>query len=57
MIKKIKEILEFLYDGNDLTSQIIITPALENIFNSNAYLEIYDLEEYKNKESESSKKK
>lgn len=43
---KFKEILEFLYEGKDLTSQIVIIPTLKDILENNKPIRAFDLEEY-----------
>lgn len=44
--KNFKEILDYLYEGKDLTSQIVIVPSLSDTLNKKKEIKIYDLEEY-----------
>lgn len=44
--KSFLEILDFLYEGKDLTSQIVIVPSLDDAFNNNKKIQVFDLEEY-----------
>lgn len=44
--KKLLEILDFLNEGKDLTSQIIIVPSLDDALNNDKKIQVFDLKEY-----------
>lgn len=44
--KNFKEILKYLYEGNDLTSQIVIVPSLNDTINNKKRIKAFDLSEY-----------
>lgn len=44
--KCLLEILDFLNEGKDFTSQVIIVPSLNDAFNNDKKIQVFDLEEY-----------
>lgn len=46
--QKVNEILDYLYEGNDETSQIVLVPPINDTLTNFDQIKVYDLDTYKN---------